>query len=89
MGHTTTNLLALVVAAKFVGFSYTNARFQYAPARQLKAQTRVRKIVKKTMFVRREQIRKTKQTSPIHINQPLPPLVFIAVSLARSGDTHP
>ena len=64
MGHTTTNLLALVVAAMFVGFSYTSARFQYAPARQLKAQTRVRKMVKNTIFVLREQIRNTKQTSP-------------------------
>ena len=52
------------MAPMFVGFSYTRARFQYAAARQEKAQTRERKIMKKTMFVRREQIRKMRQTRP-------------------------
>ena len=60
------NLPALIVAAELVGFSYTSARFQYAPARQAKAQTRVRKMIMKTMLVRREQMRKIRQTS-LHI----------------------
>ena len=50
----------------FSAFSYASARFQYAAARQPKAPTRVKKMRKKTMLVRREQMRKMKQMSPVY-----------------------
>ena len=56
--------MALSAAAVFSAFSYVRARFQYAAARQPKAPTRDRKMRKKVIFVRREQMRKIKQTSP-------------------------
>ncbi len=64
---TIVNFPALVIAAMFVGFSYTSARFQYAAARQLKAHTRERKMTKKTTLVRREHMRKMRQTKPAEI----------------------
>ena len=64
---TTTSLLALLAAIVFVAFSYARARFQYAPARQPNAPMRERKMRKKTMLVRREQMRKMRQTSPTYM----------------------
>ena len=63
---TTTSRPALLAAAVFSAFSYTSARFQYAAARQPKAPTRVKKMRKKTMLVRREQMRKMKQRRPMY-----------------------
>lgn len=60
-----TNLAALCAAAVFIGFSYAKARFQYAPARHPNAAMRERKMVKKTMLVRRLQTRKMTQTRPM------------------------
>ena len=65
---TTTSFPALMAAIVFVGFSYARARFQYAPAKQPKAQTREKKIMKKAMLVRREQMRKMRQTSPAYVH---------------------
>lgn len=61
---TSTSFAAFAAAIVLAGFSYTKARLKYAPARHANAQTRVKKMVKKTMLVRSEQIRKTKQISP-------------------------
>lgn len=65
-GHTMTSRPALLAAIVFSAFSYARARFQYAAARQPKAPTRERKMRKKVMFVRREQMRKMKQTRPMY-----------------------
>jgi hypothetical protein len=61
---TTTSFPALIFAAILVSFSKNSARFQYAAAKHENANTRLRKITKKTIFVRSEQMRKTRQTSP-------------------------
>ena len=63
---TTTSFPALLAAIVFVGFSYARAKFQYAPARQPNPPIRERKMRKKTMLVRREQMRKMTQTSPTY-----------------------
>ena len=57
-----------MAAIVFVGFLYARARFQYAPAKQPKAQTSEKKMRKKVMLVRREQMRKMRQTSPTCVN---------------------
>ena len=61
-----TSCPALLAAIVFAAFLYTRAKFQYAPARQPNAPMRERKMRKKTMLVRREQMRKTKQISPTY-----------------------
>lgn len=68
---TTMQREARVAAARLVGFSKARARLKKAPARQPKAQTNVKKMTKKTMLVRREQIMKMKQIRPGRVSKGL------------------
>lgn len=55
----------VVVYSRPASTTLPRFRFQQALARQAKAMTRVRKMIKKTMLVRGEQIRQMKHMRPM------------------------
>lgn len=61
------------------------AKCQKAAVRKQKAKTRVMKMTKKVMLVRREQTMKTKQRTPIHMNMK-PGMCVSVMTLAELGD---